>query len=47
MLELYMYWSSQFKLFMIQEPLMFAWFCFMMGAACQWLYDRLNFNNIN
>ena len=43
MLELYMYWSSQFKLFMVQDTLMFAWFCVTMGAACQWLYERINF----
>ena len=42
MLELYMYWSSEFRLFMIQEPLMFGWFCMFIGVACQWIYERLN-----
>ena len=46
MLELYMYWSSQIKLFMIQEPLMYGVFCVFIGVACQWLYERLNFKNV-
>ena len=41
MLELYMYWSHQFKIFMVQEPLMFAWFCLLMGAALQYLFESL------
>ena len=41
MLELYMYWSSEIRLFMVQESLMFGLLCMYFGAACQWLYERL------
>ena len=46
MIELYMYWSSEIKLFMIQEHLMFGWFCMFIGVACQWIYERLNKDRI-
>ena len=42
MLESYLYWISEFKMFMVQDTLMFAWFCVYMGAACQWLYERVS-----
>ena len=35
------WWLSKIHLFMVQDTLMFAWFCFMMGVAVQWLYERL------
>lgn len=41
MLELYMYWSSEFRLFMIQDSLMFAWSCVMAGALLQYAWERL------
>ena len=35
------WWLSEIHLFMIQNTLMFAWFCVSMGVASQWLYERL------
>lgn len=46
MLELYMYWASEFRLFMIQEPLMFTWFIVTMTLAIEGLIESIqNFNN--
>ncbi len=36
------WWLSEFRLFMVQDTLMFAWFCFSLGILCQWLYERLS-----
>ena len=41
MLEAYLYWESEIKLFMIQEPLFYGLVCFHFGLSCQWLYERL------
>lgn len=41
MLELYTYWSSELRLFVVQDTLMFALFCLYIGAACQWILERL------
>jgi len=41
MLDLYMYWTSELRLFMVQETLMFALVCFGFGVMCQWLLERL------
>lgn len=35
------WWISEFRLFMVQDNLMFAWMCFTMGVAFQYLYERL------
>ena len=35
------WWLSKIHLFMVQDTLMFAWFCLLMGAALQYLFESL------
>ena len=41
MLELYMYWSSEFRLFMIQDTAMYTWFIVAMTLAINGLIETI------
>lgn len=35
------WWLSEIRLFVVQDTLMFAWICFVMGVMVHWLVDSL------